>query len=71
MPIVAGDYTAGTADGEQVGLPLPIEMIPIKGNAINKIIVRHLDKRVVVVNSFGIVTLTVFQQEKEKSISEF
>jgi len=28
MPIVAGDYTAGTADGEQAGLPLPIEMIP-------------------------------------------
>src|SRR6266498_1548922 len=27
MPIVAGDYTAGTADGEQAGLPLPIEMI--------------------------------------------
>src|SRR6266545_2920021 len=29
MPIVAGDYTAGTADGEQAGLPLPIEMIPL------------------------------------------
>jgi len=29
MPIVAGDYTAGTADGEQAGLPLPIEMIQI------------------------------------------